>query len=130
MADSATVSSLEASLLETASRLAGAERWGDVETLGGLLDPEYQGFDPAGRPQNRASVLAAYAGGKVQISGLRLTELRAKVIGKAGLVTGVIALSGRLGVEEFDLHLRFLDVYTWNAGAWRLIASQHTRLPR
>ena len=75
-------------------------------------------------------MLAAYAEGRVRIAGLQQSELSTKVVGHVGLVAGVSALTGRLGAEEFDFRLRFLDVYAWRRGEWQLIASQDTRLPR
>jgi ketosteroid isomerase-like protein len=123
------VAASEASLLEAASRLAETERRGDVAALEQILAPEYQGYDPAGRSQDRASVLRAYREGEVRIAALRQSELRATVVGDVGLVAGISALSGRQAAEEFDFRLRFLDVYVWRDGRWQLIASQDTRLP-
>lgn len=126
----ATLAISEDSLLEAAGRLAQAERRGDSRAIEGLLAPDYQGFDPAGRPQDRGSVVSAYAEGRVRIEALRQTEVRARIIGEVGLVAGVTALAGCLGAEKFDFQLRFLDVYAWREGRWQLHASQHTRLPR
>jgi Domain of unknown function (DUF4440) len=119
----------EESLLDAATRLAGAERWGNLDTLEDLIAPDYQGFDVAGRPMNRVSVVSSYSGGKVRITGLRLSDLRARVVGRVGLVAGVVALCGRREDREFDLRLRFLDVYTWKDSGWQLLASQDARLP-
>jgi hypothetical protein len=130
MPGTVAVAASEASLLDAAARLAEAERQGDVLTLEQLLAPEYQGYDPAGRSQDRASVLWAYREGAVRIVALRQSELRATVVGDVGLVAGISALSGRQAAEEFDFRLRFLDAYVWREGRWQLIASQDTRLPR
>jgi hypothetical protein len=120
----------EASLLDAARCLAEAERRGDIEALEWLLAPEYQGYDPAGRPQDRAGVLSAYAEGRVRIERLQQSELRAKVLGNVGLVAGITALAGSQGSEDFDFRLRFLDAYVWRDRRWQLLASQDTRLPR
>lgn len=119
----------EASLLETAERLASAEQMGDVPTLEQLLAVDYRGYDPSGRPQDRAGVLQSYADGRVRLTTLRQSDLRARVLGDAGVVSGVNALRGYHGTELFDFRLRFLDVYAWRDGRWQLVASQDTRLP-
>jgi hypothetical protein len=128
MSNLATTQAGEASLLDAATRLAGAERWGNVEVLEELLAPEYRGYDVMGRMLNRTSLLSAYARGTKRLAALRLCELQTKVMGDIGLVAGISEVSGRLGVEKFDLRLRFLDVYTWGTGGWQLIASQDTPL--
>jgi ketosteroid isomerase-like protein len=122
--------STEASLLDAARRLAEAERQGDIQALEGLIATDYMGYDPVGRPQDRAGVLRAYAEGRVHVTVLRQSELRARILGEVGLVTGVSALQGRQNGESFDFTLRFLDAYGWRDGGWQLVASQDTRLPR
>jgi ketosteroid isomerase-like protein len=122
--------SSEASLLDAAQRLAEAERRGDVRILEELLAADYRGYDPAGRPQDRPSVVRAYADGGVRVTALGQSDLRVRVIGEVGLVTGVSAFQGRQGEEPFDFRLRFLDVYAWRDGRWQLVASQDTHLPR
>ncbi len=57
MSSSVTATASKASLREAAFRLAGAERRGDVVALEQVPAPEYQGYDPAGRSQDRAGVL-------------------------------------------------------------------------
>jgi hypothetical protein len=120
--------SSEASLLEAAERLAQAEAKGDIPVLEQLLAPDYQGYDPFGRPQDRAGVLRGYAPGGVRVTTLSQSDLRARVLGDAGLVAGINVMRGQQGHEHFDLRLRFLDVYAWRDGRWQLVASQDTRL--
>lgn len=126
----AVIPAAERSLLETVERLADAERSGDLPALEAVLAVEYQGYDPAGRPQDRSGVLSAYAERRVRIASLRLSGLRARVVGDVGLVAGIAALTGEQGAERFDFRLRFLDAYVRREGRWQLLASQDTRLPR
>ena len=121
--------STEASLLDAAGRLAQAEQQGDISALEQLLAPDYQGYDPSGRPQDRAGVLRGYAEGGVRMTTLRQSGLRVRVLGDTGLVAGINAVRGQQGTEHFDFRLRFLDVYAWRDGRWQLVASQDTRLP-
>lgn len=117
-------------LLEVAERLAEAERRADVGVLEEILASDYSGYDPAGRPQDRPSVMRAYASGGVRVTALEQSELRVRIIGEVGLVAGVSEFQGTQGEEHFDFRLRFLDVYAWRDGRWQLVASQDTRLPR
>jgi hypothetical protein len=121
--------STEASLLDAAARLAQAEQQGDIPALEQILAPDYRGYDPSGRPQDRAGVLRGYAeGGGVKVTTLLQSDLRARVLGDAGLVAGINVMRGQQGHEHFDFRLRFLDVYAWRDGRWQLVASQDTRL--
>ena len=90
----------EASLLDAATRLAGAERWGNVAVLEELLAPEYRGYDVSGQMHNRTSFLLAYAKGKMRLAALRLSQLETKVMGEVGLVAGVSEMCTGLGVGE------------------------------
>jgi ketosteroid isomerase-like protein len=121
--------SSESTLLNAAERLAEAERKGDLLALEQLLAADYHGYDPAGRPQDRAGVLHGYAAGGVRLTNLRQTEVQARVLGDTGLVAGINAIQGQQGNEHFDFRLRFLDVYVWRDGRWQLVMSQDTRLP-
>jgi hypothetical protein len=94
-----------------------------------LIATDYIGHDPAGRLQDRDGVMRAYAEGGVRLTALGQSELRVRILGPVGLVTGVSAFRGHQGVEPFDFRLRFLDVYAWRDGRWQLVASQDTRLP-
>ena len=121
--------SSETTLRDAAERLAQAEQKGDIPALEQLMAPEYQGYDPSGRSQDRASVLRGYAeGGGVRMTTLLQSDLRVRVLGDAGLVAGINVMRGQQGHEHFDLRLRFLDVYAWRDGRWQLVASQDTRL--
>lgn len=117
------------SLLDAAQQLAAAERQGDVVALGQLLAADYQGHDQVGRTQDRTGVLRAYADGEIRLTQVELSELQARIIGELGLVTGISALQGEQGAEQFHFQLRFLQVYLWQADRWVLVASQNTRLP-
>jgi len=100
-----------------------------VAALEELVAPDYIGYDPAGRAQDRARVRQAYADRTVRITALAQRDLHARVLGETGLVSGVSAFQGKQGGEAFDFTLRFLDVYVWRDGRWQLVASQDTRLP-
>jgi hypothetical protein len=119
----------EASLLEAAERLAEAERTGDIGALKRLLAPDYQGYDPAGRLLDRDRVLGEFAEGKVRVKSLLQSQLKARVEGETGIVSGVNAIEGYEGPGLFHFRLRFLDVYLLRDGEWHLVASQDTLLP-
>lgn len=117
----------QASLLDTAQRLAVAEHQGDLAALELLLAADYQGYDPTGRLHDRAAVLRAYGEDGVRLTSVQLSELQAQILGEVGLVIGVSAMQGHRGAERLDFRLHFLDVYVWRDDRWELVASQNTR---
>lgn len=119
----------ESTLRETAARLIAAEQAGDISILGVILGPDYHGYDPSGRQQDRETVLESYRRGHVRFDLLSVSDMALRVLGEIGLVAGVSRLRGHTDGERFDMRLRFLDVYAWRDGRWELVASQDTRLP-
>jgi len=77
----------------------------------------------------KAGDIAALKSDKTTYDSLELTDLKARVEGNAGVVTGVNHLKGH--DEEgnnFDLKLAFTDTYIKRDGRWQVWASQHTRV--
>jgi ketosteroid isomerase-like protein len=60
---------------------------------------------------------------------LELSDLKARVEGNVGIVTGINHLKGRDETgQEFDIRLAFTDTYIKRDGRWQVWASQHTRV--
>ena len=60
---------------------------------------------------------------------LELSDLKARVEGGAGIVTGVNHLKGHDEAgQDFDLRLAFTDTYIKRDGRWQVWATQHTRV--
>ena len=62
---------------------------------------------------------------------LELSDLKVRVEGKVGIVTGINHLKGR-GEQgrELDVALAFTDTYIKRDGRWQVWASQHTRMAK
>jgi ketosteroid isomerase-like protein len=66
---------------------------------------------------------------KTVYESLELSDLRARVEGSAGVVTGVNHIKGRDEQgQPFDVKLSFTDTYITRDGRWQVWASQHTRV--
>ena len=60
---------------------------------------------------------------------LELSDLKARVEGNAGIVTGINHLKGHDETgQEFDIRLAFTDTYIKRDGRWQVWASQHARV--
>lgn len=66
---------------------------------------------------------------KTVFETLELSDLKARVEGNAGIVTGINHLKGHDETgQEFDLRLAFSDTYIKRDGRWQVWATQHTRV--
>ena len=82
-----------------------------------------------GALHRKAEYLADVKADTTSYETLELSELRVRLQGNAGVVTGVNRIAGhdwRGG--KFDVRLRFTDTYIKRNGRWLAWASQHTRI--
>jgi hypothetical protein len=115
--DEALLTALEDEWL--ASRLRG-----ETEVTERLIDERYQGHTSDGVAQTKADFLSA-----IQSAGSRYTESEQsertlRVLGDAAVSTGIIKLRS----PERSHSFRYLRVFCKSEGAWRIVASQATRL--
>ena len=82
-----------------------------------------------GALRSKTEDVAMMKADKTVYETLELSELKARVEGNAGIVTGINHLKGRDETgQEFDLRLAFTDTYIKRDGRWQVWASQHTRI--
>jgi len=73
--------------------------------------------------------IANLKGDKTVYDSLELSNLKARVDGNAGIVTGMNHLRGHdERGQGFDVRLSFTDTYIKRHGHWQAWASQHTRV--
>jgi ketosteroid isomerase-like protein len=118
----------EEQLLPTFERFRKALFDSDVETLRDMIADDYQGFDPEGRPQGKEMMLEAYRPGGVALERYDVEDLRARIIGDVGIVTGTGRVEGRYVEFHFAHHVRFVDLYVHRDGRWQLYLGQVTPL--
>jgi len=118
----------EEDLLTTFNGFREALFESDVEALQELIAEDYHGFDPQGRPQDKAMTLDAYRPGGVKLEKYEVEELETRVIGDVGIISGRGRIQGAFGEFTFGHDLRFLDLFVHKDGRWRLFLSQSTPL--
>ena len=68
---------------------------------------------------------------KTVYESLELSDLRVRVEGNAGIVTGVNHIKARDEQGQLqELRFAFTDIYIKREGRWQVWASQHTRITR
>jgi ketosteroid isomerase-like protein len=82
-----------------------------------------------GALHSKTEDIAMMKADKTVYETLELSDLKARVEGNAGIVTGVNHLKGRDETgQEFDIRLAFTDTYIKRDGRWQVWATQHTRV--
>ena len=82
-----------------------------------------------GALHTKAEDIEALKRDKTVYESLELSDLRVRVEGSAGVVTGVNHIRGRDEQgQAFDVRLSFTDTYIKRDGRWQVWASQHTRV--
>jgi ketosteroid isomerase-like protein len=116
--------------LEEAGRRFG-EAWanGDVGVLDSLLSPTYMHTDVFGKLSDRASWLAYASRRTGRTTRIEFRDVRIRVNGDVGIVTGINDLQGggiRDQGDEKTLTLAFTQIWVWQEGRWLREAFQAT----
>jgi len=80
-----------------------------------------------GNTQNHEQYIAAVTQGPARYESFTFSDLKIKLYGKVGVLTGFVDVK-MAGQEVF--RVRTLQVYTENNGQWQMSAHQSTRLGR
>ena len=82
-----------------------------------------------GALHTKAEDIEALKADRTVYESLELSDLRARIEGKAGVVNGVNHIKGRDEQgQAFDVRLSFTDTYIKRDERWQVWASQHTRV--
>lgn len=118
------------SALEEAVRRFG-EAWanGDGVTLGSLLSPTYTHTDVFGKLSDRATWLNYASGRGDRTTRIEFRDVRVRIAGDVGIVTGINDLQGggiRNAADLKNLTLGFTQVWVWQQDRWLREAFQAT----
>ena len=119
-----------AAALEDAVRRFG-EAWasGDGVTMDALLSPSYTHTDVFGKLSDRATWLGYATGRSGRTTRIEFRDVRIRVSGDVGIVTGINDLQGggiRDAADLKKLTLAFTQVWVWRDGRWLREAFQAT----
>ena len=123
-----SLASAEERLLSTFEKFKEALLGSDVQALRAMIADDYLGFDPQGRPQDRAMILEAYRPGGVRLDSYDVEDCETRITGNVGIITGTGRIHGTYGAQQFEHRVRFLDLYVHKSGRWQLYVSQVTPL--
>jgi hypothetical protein len=118
----------EALLASNSARFTAMVR-DDLPSLDTLLAPELTYIHSDGALESKAQFLATLKTGQLRYQAIEPTDLKARLYGDVGVVTGRSRMRVRVGSELLRFGIRFTAIYRRTATSWVLVAWQATRLP-
>jgi uncharacterized protein DUF4440 len=96
-----------------------------------LVDAELSFIGPDGQLEDREAYLAGYRALPSQgvvVRGIDLHEVKMRILGQTGIVTGRVVARVQMGQQSIVENVRFTRVYARRGQSWRMVAGQGTRL--
>ncbi len=94
----------------------------DLEALERMLDPTLTYTHSNGLVESRADHLDHIRTGYIVYRAIRPLEMEMRLYGKTAVGTGVVRVDGRFNGRDFQIRLRYTDVYVKRPGGWKLVA--------
>jgi hypothetical protein len=100
----------------------------DRSTIDRLLAPDWMVTHTNGRISTRDEVLCDFDAGANRLLEGRVDDIRVRVIDCFAVVTGRTHARGEYKDQEYDVTLRFTDVFVRRNEQWQAVASHATRI--
>ncbi|MFI5342390.1 MAG: nuclear transport factor 2 family protein [Candidatus Methylomirabilales bacterium] len=101
----------------------------DVAALDDILSEDLTYTHATGAFETKAEFIAKLKSGQVKYESLVPEDMRVRVYGTTGVVTGLAQVKVQVKGEHLSFQLRFTDVYVKKGDRWQMVAWQATRLP-
>lgn len=79
--------------------------------------------------ETKKDFLESIQTGKITYKSLESEEMKIRIYEKTAVINGLVHVVGALNGKEFDIHLRYVDVYHKNKIGWQLVAWQSVKVP-
>jgi ketosteroid isomerase-like protein len=100
----------------------------DIPVLERMMTDDFTYTHSSGQVQTKAEFLGDFKSGKRVFKSLKQEDVQVRVYENVAIVTGRCTLLGVNGGKDFELPMRFIEVYTSNHGNWQWATWQSTRL--
>lgn len=94
----------------------------DLDALEKMLDPTLTYTHSNGLVESRADHLEHIRTGYIVYRAIRSLEMEMRCYGKTAVGTGMVQVDGRFNGRDFQIKLRYTDVYVKRPGGWKLVA--------
>ena len=108
------------------AKLTDAFQKGDWKTLEKHTADDALFISPTGRTHNKKEHFERLGMAEAKVAELKETDVKARVNGDTGVVTGLLHLKGMVKDKDISGEYRWTRVYTKKDGMWLVILEQHT----
>ena len=120
---------------DVAALTAQADRWDkaivakDRAAIERNMAEDFRQIDGAGNIETKASFVEDLLSPRLKIEPYTVEELEVRLYGEVALLSGRTRMTGAYDGKPFNTHYRYIDVYVWRAGEWKIVSVQISRLP-
>ena len=100
----------------------------NISFLGEVLSEDLTYTHSNGLFETKTDHIANIQSGLLVYKSMKPEDMQIKVYRKSAVITGVVQVTGALKEKEFDIRLRYTDVYIKKKGKWKLVAWQSVKL--
>ena len=101
----------------------------DLAALDDILSDDLSYTHTTGAHETKTEFIGKLKSGQLKYESLTPEDIRVRVYGTTGVVTGVARVKVQVKGEALSFRLRFTDVYVKKENRWQMVAWQATRLP-
>jgi hypothetical protein len=105
-------------IMQTERRLVVSIQRKDIETLNQIWDDEYLGTTPNGRVITKADLIQAVKDDVLQVEETNLSDLKLRIFGNVGVVTGATKIKVKVADEDFSGSYRGTGIFIKRADGW------------
>ena len=102
----------------------------DLATYDRIVADDYVAYEPSGKENAKADILASYRAGTRRYTNLEIFEVRGRVHGDTAVVTARTRGFRREGDKDVPNNVRYIRVYARRDGKWRAVAQLAAPIPQ
>ena len=125
-----TAASAEGELKKLETARAAAVVKADTTTIEAQTADDYVLINADGQVMGKKQTLDAIKTGQIKITSNELSDLKVRVYGNVGVVTGKSDAKGMISGTEVNGPVMFTRVYVKKNGRWQSVAFQQTRVSK
>jgi ketosteroid isomerase-like protein len=110
------------------AKLTDAFKAREFKLLGKHMAEDYALIDPRGGIHGKTQYLKHLAEGTAKFEELKETDVKVKVFGDTGVVTGLLQVKGKAEGKVVNAEYRWTRVYSKKGGEWLCVLEQHTHV--
>lgn len=105
-------------IMQAERRLVVSVQRKDLDALRQIWADEYLGTAPNGRVVNKADLMAAVEGGAIELDDIQFDDLKLRLFGNIGIVTGLAKVKAKVSEEDFSGTYRGTGIFIKREDGW------------